>query len=80
VEYGDEEKPFDVWTRPLWDWAEELLHDPHLAKEFHWDAEWHYRYDGQNFEWFIDEPWTADAWWEIQVSRDLYKLHYGSGY
>ncbi|EDR03929.1 uncharacterized protein LACBIDRAFT_306616 [Laccaria bicolor S238N-H82] len=42
VEYGDEEKPFDVWTCPLWDWAQELLHDPHLAKEFHWDAEWHY--------------------------------------
>ncbi|EDR00788.1 uncharacterized protein LACBIDRAFT_333831 [Laccaria bicolor S238N-H82] len=74
VEYNDEDKPFDIWTRPLWSWAEELLLDPHIAREFHWDAEHHYRFNGETYERFIDEPWTADAWWEIQIKTGYHPL------
>ena len=71
AEYKDEEKPFEVWTRPLWDWAYDILSNPHLANHFRWDAERHYKFNGEQFERFIDEPWTADAWWEIQVSKKI---------
>ena len=40
-----------------------------LINKFHWDAEKLYKYDTSEdkFEHFIDEPWTADSWWEFQV-------------
>jgi len=38
-------------------------------KSFKWDAEHHFKFDADKSKWerFIDEPWTADAWWEAQV-------------
>lgn len=56
-----------MYARPLWDWCTELLMDPNIVPQFHWDAEKHFKYNGVTFERFIDEPWTADAWWELQV-------------
>jgi hypothetical protein len=58
---------FDMYARPLWDWCTELLMDPNIVHQFHWYAEKHFKYSGDGFERFIDEPWTADAWWELQV-------------
>ena len=58
---------FDMYMRPLWDWCTELLTDPNIVRQFHWDAEQRFKYNGDKFERFIDEPWTADAWWELQV-------------
>ena len=52
----------------------ELLMDPKIMQQFHWNAEKHFKYDGDKFEHFIDEPWTADAWWELQVCMVL-SLH-----
>jgi hypothetical protein len=43
--------------------------DPITVHQFHWDAEQHFKYNGDEFERFIDEPWTADAWWELQVCQ-----------
>lgn len=51
----------------LWDWCTELLMDPIIVRHIHWDAEKHFKCNGNDFERFIDEPWTADAWWELQV-------------
>lgn len=61
---------FDVWTRPLWDWCNELLSDPAIVSQFHWHAERDYKYDSakRSFEQCIDEPWTANTLWDIQVS------------
>ena len=68
IEYKGETLSYDVWIRPLWSWCEELLLDPELIKEFRWDAEQLYKYDGEKWVRFIDEPWTADGWWAFQVS------------
>lgn len=59
---------YDVWLRPLWDWCRELLLNPTLIAEFQWSAEKLFKFDGKRFERFIDEPWTANSWWNIQVS------------
>ena len=48
----------------------DLLNNPHLAPHFVWDAERLYKHNGAEFERFYDEPWTADRWWDIQVSCD----------
>ncbi|KAG2741161.1 hypothetical protein P692DRAFT_201727134 [Suillus brevipes Sb2] len=68
VPYKKEELEFDVHTRPLWDWAMDLLEDPLLAPHFVWDAQRLYKHDGTDFRRFIHEPWTADRWWRIQSS------------
>ncbi|KAI5987001.1 hypothetical protein EDC04DRAFT_2527433, partial [Pisolithus marmoratus] len=57
---------FDVHYRPLWDWAMDILQDPHLQPHFVWDAQCLYKCNGECFECFIDEPWTGDRWWNIQ--------------
>ena len=58
---------FKVFFRPLWDWALDLLRDEFLAPHFVWDAEWLFKYDGSKFVRFIDEPWTADEFWDVHV-------------
>ncbi|KAF8123980.1 hypothetical protein EV363DRAFT_1403462 [Boletus edulis] len=68
VPYKQETLEFEVYTRPLWEWALDLLEDPLLAPHFVWDAQRLYKHDGTRFERFIHEPWTADRWWDIQVS------------
>ncbi|KAG6326821.1 hypothetical protein ID866_12268 [Astraeus odoratus] len=57
-----------MYSWPPWDWATGLLEDPLLAPLFVWDAQHLYKYNGIKFEWFINEPWTADHWWKIQSS------------
>jgi len=68
VTYKNENLEYDIYIRPLWGWCQELLLDPTLILEFSWDAQWLYKWDGSKFVHFIDEPWTADAWWNYQVS------------
>lgn len=65
--YKDKDLSFDVWTRPLWNWVLDLVEDPSLSKHFEWDARQFSKFDGTSFVRFIDEPWTADRFWEIQV-------------
>jgi hypothetical protein len=67
VNYKAEELEYEVSTRPLWDWCLEVLENRELVCHFHWDAEHHSKFNGEKFERFIDEPWTADDWWNIQV-------------
>ncbi|KAF8971925.1 hypothetical protein BDZ97DRAFT_1901552 [Flammula alnicola] len=57
---------FDVWSRPLWEWCHELLTDHNIVSKFQWDAQRLYKFNGTNFERCINEPWTADAWWNAQ--------------
>lgn len=62
---------YDIYFRPLWTWCRELLANEALIGEFTWDAQQIFKYNGEHFERFIDEPWTADAWWQFQVSACL---------
>ncbi|KAF8433108.1 hypothetical protein L210DRAFT_3650004 [Boletus edulis BED1] len=68
VPYKQETLEFEVYTRPLWEWALDLLEDPLLAPHFVWDAQRLYKHDGTRFERFIHESWTADHWWDIQTA------------
>ncbi|KAG2058240.1 hypothetical protein BDR06DRAFT_980503 [Suillus hirtellus] len=49
VLHREQEHTFDVWYRLLWDWACYLLKDHHLGLHFVFDAQYLYKYDGQNF-------------------------------
>jgi len=67
VQYKDEELEYDVYLRPIWSWCLELLRDKGTVSQFVWDAQRLYRWTETRFERLIDEPWTADAWWNFQV-------------
>ncbi|EPQ59880.1 hypothetical protein GLOTRDRAFT_103770 [Gloeophyllum trabeum ATCC 11539] len=66
--YGKAEKKYQVYYRPIWNWALDLLREEHLMKYWHWDAQRCYKYSGSEFKRFLYEPWTADRWWDIQSS------------
>lgn len=65
--YKNTKYEFENFVRPLWDWTSDLIVDPLLAPYFTWDACRMYRFDGKEWIRFIDEPWTADNFWEYQV-------------
>ncbi|KAK0435646.1 hypothetical protein EV421DRAFT_1892516 [Armillaria borealis] len=58
---------YDVYQRNLWTWALDLIQDPTLELHFVWDAVQLSKWNGQAFERFIDEPWTAQAFWDLQT-------------
>ncbi|THU90821.1 hypothetical protein K435DRAFT_675329, partial [Dendrothele bispora CBS 962.96] len=66
VEYQGKPKDFDVHYRPLWDWVEEIATNQDLSSEIVWDAQRLWKFDGSKWEKFIEEPWSASAWWNIQ--------------
>ncbi|KAG2129743.1 hypothetical protein DEU56DRAFT_872433 [Suillus clintonianus] len=68
VQHKREELEYNMYTRPLWDWALDLLQDPLLMPHFVWDAQRLYKHDGTRYERFVHEPWTADRWWNVQSS------------
>ncbi|KAG9310133.1 hypothetical protein JVU11DRAFT_9748 [Chiua virens] len=68
VPYKKETLSYVVHVRSLWQWGLDLLNNPYLAPHFVWDAERLYKRNGEQFERFYDEPWTADQWWDVQSS------------
>jgi hypothetical protein len=75
IPYQETEFEFDVWTCSLEDWCRELLGDKDILPHFQWDAQKKYQHNGTSFERVIDEPWTADAWWELQVCTPQFFDH-----
>jgi len=67
IPYQEREFEFDVWMRSLEDWCRELLGNNNILPHFQWDVQKKYQHNGTTLERVIDEPWTADDWWEIQV-------------
>ncbi|KAG1733838.1 hypothetical protein EDB19DRAFT_1896555 [Suillus lakei] len=66
IPFADKTWDFDVYYRDLWEWATDLLRDPHLFPYFHFDAQRLAKFNGQSFERFIDEPFTAQDFWDAQ--------------
>ncbi|KAM6495342.1 hypothetical protein JOM56_009965 [Amanita muscaria] len=66
AQYKESARQYDLYYKPLWDWAVDLLSDPQLAPLFEWDAQRVFRYDGTNMIRFYDEPWAGDRFWELQ--------------
>ncbi|KAF8207444.1 hypothetical protein K438DRAFT_1904651 [Mycena galopus ATCC 62051] len=67
VLYKNIPQSFEMYARPLWNWTLDLIQDPRLAPCFVWDAVKMYRHNGTSFVRFWNEPWTGNAYWEIQV-------------
>ncbi|KAI6127987.1 hypothetical protein EDD16DRAFT_1690555 [Pisolithus croceorrhizus] len=57
---------FTMYYRSLWDWACGLLKHPSIGPHFVFDAQRLFKFDGSSFIRFIDEPWTANKFWNIQ--------------
>ncbi|KAF8214910.1 hypothetical protein K438DRAFT_1901905 [Mycena galopus ATCC 62051] len=55
IKYKQQDKTFNTY-------------DPCLASCFVWDAEKAYRFNGDSYVRFYHEPWTADTFWEAQVT------------
>ncbi|KAG2046461.1 hypothetical protein BDR06DRAFT_992159 [Suillus hirtellus] len=66
--YDGVDQEFTLYYQDLWDWACDLLRDPYLGPQFTFDAQHLSKFDGNTFVRFIDEPWTADAFWEAQLA------------
>ncbi|KIK66841.1 hypothetical protein GYMLUDRAFT_69898 [Collybiopsis luxurians FD-317 M1] len=70
VPYWETAETFDVFYQPMWDWVHELLMDPRMVSRMQWHACHLFRYDKASGRWmqFINEPCTANKWWNIQGS------------
>ncbi|KAG2340835.1 hypothetical protein BDR05DRAFT_977210 [Suillus weaverae] len=66
VPYDGKMWDFDVHYRDLRDLATDLLQDPRLFPHFTFDAQRLSKFDGQTFIRFIDEPFTAQDFWDVQ--------------
>ncbi|KAG1903490.1 uncharacterized protein F5891DRAFT_946968 [Suillus fuscotomentosus] len=66
VPYDGKMQEFDVYYRDLWDLATDLLRDPNLFPHFQFDAQHLSKFDGQTFVRFVDEPFTAEDFWNVQ--------------
>ncbi|KAJ6459099.1 hypothetical protein C8R45DRAFT_942523 [Mycena sanguinolenta] len=66
VPYKETLPSFEMFARPLWSWTLDLIRDPCLASCFVWDAVKMYQHNGTSFVCFLNKPWMADAFWEIQ--------------
>ncbi|OJA20946.1 hypothetical protein AZE42_03510 [Rhizopogon vesiculosus] len=57
---------YKMYSRCLWNWALDLMRDSQFAPHFVFDAQRLYKFNGAHFVQFIDEPWTANAFWDVQ--------------
>lgn len=70
VQFKQEKRTYQLHSRPLMQWALDQLSDPSLIPYTVWDAHQLFKYNSEAQEWtrFIHEPFTANQWWQIQVS------------
>ncbi|KAI6141464.1 hypothetical protein BKA82DRAFT_4362161 [Pisolithus tinctorius] len=64
--FGGETMEFKMYYHLLWDWACNLLKDSGVGPYFVFDAQCLSKFDGVSFVCFIDEPWTANEFWDVQ--------------
>jgi len=50
------------------------LNNPEIVKQFEWDAQKVYRFDGECSKRIFTEPWTGKRFWKIQVKK-LLRFH-----
>ncbi|KAI6154717.1 hypothetical protein BKA82DRAFT_4326366 [Pisolithus tinctorius] len=57
---------FKMYYCLLWDWACDLLKDSGVGPYFVFDARCLSKFNGASFVHFIDEPWMANEFWDVQ--------------
>ncbi|KAI5998420.1 hypothetical protein F5J12DRAFT_724925, partial [Pisolithus orientalis] len=68
--FAGETMEFDVYYCSPWDWACNLLKDSNVGPYFVFDAKHLAKFDGSSFVCFINEPWTANDFWTVQVCHE----------
>jgi hypothetical protein len=53
----------------------EHVKDPHLSLHMQWDAQRLYKFDGTSYVRFINEPYSADRFWMIQVCKHFLLIY-----
>jgi hypothetical protein len=71
VPYDGTIREFDLHYRNLWEWATDLLRDPQLFPHMVFDAQCFSKFDGKTFVTFVDEPYMAEAFWNVQVCNTV---------
>ncbi|KAG1883237.1 hypothetical protein F4604DRAFT_1737081, partial [Suillus subluteus] len=66
VPYDGKMWDFDLHYRDLWGLASDLLEDPRIFPHFTFDAQHLSKFDGETFVHFMDEPFTAQDFWDVQ--------------
>ncbi|KAF9500138.1 hypothetical protein BDN71DRAFT_1577754 [Pleurotus eryngii] len=66
VEYDGEKMTFEMWYRPLWDWALSLIQDSSLVPYFEWNSQQLYKFNGTDFICFVDKPLTGEQLWNME--------------
>ncbi|KAI0324005.1 hypothetical protein GY45DRAFT_1314512 [Cubamyces sp. BRFM 1775] len=66
VPYKNEDRTYAMHARDPFEWGISLVKDPLLAPQFVWNSQRLYKYNGTTWERFVDEPDTADRWWEVE--------------
>ncbi|KAJ7822940.1 hypothetical protein B0H13DRAFT_2241567 [Mycena leptocephala] len=69
IQYKDEDKTYDTYVRPLWDWARSLIQDPRLVSSFVWDAEKAYKFDGETYSSLPDHPAAKPVCYVIYADK-----------
>ncbi|KAK0498844.1 hypothetical protein EDD18DRAFT_1103311 [Armillaria luteobubalina] len=67
VQLQNKDYTYDVYRWNLWEWALELIRNPLLEPHFIWDAIQLLKWNRDAFEKFVDKPWTAQAFWDLQM-------------
>jgi hypothetical protein len=67
INYEGIDLDYEVWHRSLSEWCSELVSDRRLFSQMSWNAVRLFGFDGERYIRFYDEPWSGDAWWEVQV-------------
>ncbi|KAG2144052.1 hypothetical protein BD769DRAFT_1625688 [Suillus cothurnatus] len=66
IPFADRSWDYDIYYCDIWEWATNLLHNPYLFPHFHFNAQCLSKFGGQTFEHFVDEPFTAQHFWDAQ--------------
>ncbi|KAG1741774.1 uncharacterized protein EDB91DRAFT_1237047 [Suillus paluster] len=66
VPYDGKMWDFDLHYRDLWGLASDLLGDPRIFPHFIFDAQRLFKFNRDTFVCFVDEPFTAQDFWNVQ--------------
>ncbi|KAG1857010.1 hypothetical protein DFJ58DRAFT_659238 [Suillus subalutaceus] len=71
VPYNDSIRQFNLYYWDLWEWVADLLHNPQLFPHMVFNAQQFSKFDGKTFIHFVDKPFTADTFWNVQVCINI---------
>ena len=74
AKFQGKEYTYQFEYRNVWEWVVSLVSDNSLSASSHWAPQREYFCEGGCCERIVNELYTADAWWDIQVSNNDFDL------